>query len=268
MSKVDSAPEIDKQIVVATAKHARQIDEVYRSVQLDPQILLDLVCESAHRSKTARQQIMGHGGFLSPPDDEDMQRCMRHGLAMVHLRGGEVVGYNRYITDPAIIWQTLFSEFQLDADEIYSGEDSFLDWSGSKKLKANKTLTRIHWVDRQQAQMVMSGARAGLHNRPTGRLVWAIDAAVHPTSHNLGIGKTLSRHMKQKVTPAASFLAYRLFELRKINDVDIGLDNKPSKNAFVDAASKYFAYTDEVIEFSEDLKLTVRWNHWLKHYNS
>lgn len=266
MNTVDNLPETRQRFVIATAEHARSIAGIYRSVLIEAQVLLDLVSFSATRSSVARQKIENHGGFLSPPSDADMEMCLQHGLVMVCLLDGTVVGFNRYVTDPLTVRQALFSEFQLDAAEGYSDQDSFSDWSGAAKLAENKVRTRIHWIDREQASIAVRAAQAGLHNKVTGRLAWAIDSAVHPQSQHFGIGKALSNCMRLAVRPAVSCLAYRMFEIRKINNDVVGIDNDASKKTFVGSSSKLFAYTEEEIDLGNGLNITARWNHWLRHY--
>jgi len=263
---MDDLPGIGQKVVVATAEHVEAISGIYRSVLIDPQILLDLVSPSPQRAAAARQSIKTHGGFLSPPAKMDMQTALRHGLIMVSLQDGEVVGFNRYATEPETVRQALFSEFQLDPSKGYSDKSSFQDWSGSRKLNDYKTLTSIRWIDRQQALVVMQAAQAGLQNKPEGRLAWAIDAAVHPGHRHSGIAKNLSHGMSREVRPAVTCLAYRMFEILKINEIDIVINNDPSKRAFVDASSKLFACTEENIKISGNIKITVRWNHWIKYY--
>ena len=253
-------------VVTATEKHARDISRIYRSVLITPQIFLDLVSSSSQRSGAARQFIKSHGGFLSPPTETDMQLGLQHGLVMVFLQDGEVVGYNRYATDPETVHQALFSEFQLDPSKDHSDRDSLNDWSGSKKLKDYKTLTSVKWLDKEQALITLKAAHAGMENKATGRLAWAIDSAVHPRNQHLGIGKILSKCMRQTLKPSIGFLAYRMFEICKINHKQMAIHNDPSKRAFVGAASKLFAYTEEDIITNSDIHITVRWNHWLKRY--
>ena len=266
MNTVDNLPETRQRVVIATAEHARSIADIYRSVLIEAQVLFDLVSFSAKRSSAARQEIENHGGFLSPPSDADMEMCLQHGLVMVCLLDGNVVGFNRYVTDPVTVRQALFSEFQLDTSEDYSVQDGFSDWLGAENLSDYKVLTRIHWIDREQAAIAVRAAQAGIQNKATGRLAWAIDSAVHPQNQHLGIGKALSNCMRLAVRPAVSCLAYRMFEIRKINNNVVGIHNDPSKKAFVGSNSKLFAYTEEEIDLGSGLKITARWNHWLKHY--
>ena len=263
---MDDLPGESQNVVVATAEHVEAIAEIYHSVLIDPQILLDLVSPSSQRAVAARQSIKTHGGFLSPPAKLDMQTALQHGLMMVSLQDGEVVGFNRYATDPETVRQALFSEFQLDPSKGYSDNSSFQDWSGSRKLNDYKTLTSVRWIDRQQALIAMQAAQAGLQNKPEGRLAWAIDAAVHPDHQHSGIARELSHSMRRAVRPSVACLAYRMFEISKINNIDVVVDNDPSKRAFVNASSKLFACTKEEIKIRDDVIITVRWNHWIKHY--
>ncbi len=260
------SPEIGQHVVLATAKHAEAISDIYLSVLIDPQMFLDLVSPSSGRAATARQFIRSHGGFLSPPAKIDMQMALRHGLVMVYLQDSEVVGFNRYATEAETVRQALFSEFQLDTSKDYSDNSSFQDWVGSRKLNDYKTLTNVRWVDRQQALVALKAAQAGLQNKPAGRLAWAIDSAVHPDHQHSGIARELSNSMRRAVRPSVACLAYRMFEISKINNIDVVVDNDPSKRAFVNASSKLFACTKEEIKIRDDIIMTVRWNHWIKHY--
>jgi len=255
-------------IVVATAEHVEAISGIYRSVVIDPQILLDLVSPSSHRAAAAHQSIKTHGGFLSPPAEMDMQTALQHGLMMVSLQDDVVVGFNRYATDSEIVRQALFSEFQLDPFRDYPDSSSFQDWSGSRELSDDKTLTSIRWVDRQLALIAMQAVQAGLQNMPEGRLAWGIDAAVHPGHRHSGIARNLRYRMGREVRPAVTCLAYRVFEIRKVNNIDVAVDNDASKRAFVDTSSKLFAYTEEDIKIRSDIHVSVRWNQWIKRYQS
>jgi len=263
---MDELPGKGQSVAVATAEHVEAISGIYRSVLIDPQVLLDLVSPSSQRSAAAREYIKTHGGFLSPPDKMDMQMALLHGLVMVYLQDDEVVGFNRYATNSEVVWRTLFAEFQLDPSRDYSDSSSFKDWSGNRKLSSYKSLTNIRWIDRQQALIVLQTAQAGLQNEPAGRLAWAIDAAVHPDHQHSGIGKALSHCMRKEVRPAVACLAYRMFEIRKINNIDVAVDNDPSKRTFVNTSSRLFACTEEDIRIRDDINITVRWNHWIKHY--
>jgi len=255
-----------QKVVVATAEHAEAISGIYRSVLIDPQVLLNLVSPSSRRAAEARQSIKTHGGFLSPPAKLDMQIALQHGLMMVSLHDGEVVGFNRYATEADTVRQALFSEFQLDPSKDYSDSCSFQDWSGSQKRNDYKILTSVRWIDRQQALIAMQAAQAGVQNKPEGRLAWAIDAAVHPDHQHSGIARELSHSMRRVVRPSVACLAYRMFEISKINSIGVVVDNDPSKRAFVNASSKLFACTEEEIKIRGDIIITVLWNHWIKHY--
>lgn len=254
-------------IVTATADHARDIAGIYRSVLIEPQVFLDLASKSSRRSDAARQFIDEHGGFLSPPDEADMQRCLQHGLVMVYLQHGKVLGFNRYVTGPDLVRQSFTDEFELDTGREYTATAELVDWSGNKKLNDYKTRTHVRWTDRKAALVALRAMQAGLHDESNGRLAWAVDSAVHPQSRHLGIGKTLSQSMRQSVRPLIGFLAYRMFQIRKINDAEIAASNTPSERTFVDASSRFFAWTQEEIRISADVNLTVRWNHWLKRYD-
>ena len=266
MTSTERSPGTDSQVVIATSEHARAIAGIYRSVLIDPQIFLDLASNSPRRSSAARQFIDEHGGFLSRPDEADMQRCLQHGLVMVYLQHGKVQGFNRYVTDPELVQQSFTEEFQLNPAKEYADSAELVDWAGNKKLNNYKNRTRVHWTDREEALVALKAMQAGLQDEPNGRLAWAVDSAVHPQSQHLGIGKTLIKSMRRTVQPSISFLAYRMFEIRKINKVEIAASNTPSEKTFVDSTSGLFAWTQEEIRISKDVRLTVRWNHWLKRY--
>lgn len=74
--------------------------------------------------------------------------------------------------------------------------------------------------------------------------------------------------MRDKLKPGIGYLAYRIFEISKINDRDIVLENELSKKTFINAPAKHFAYIEEKIRINTDINITVRWNHWLKHFLS
>ena len=253
-------------IIDATAEHTREISRIYRSVVIDPQVFLDLASASSKRSDAARQLIKSHGGFLSPPNDADMKLALLHGFCKVYLHDGKVVGFNRIVTDPCEVQQAFFTEFQLNLSAKQPTGNNFPDWSGHCKHTDYKTLTRVRWIDRDEARIAMQAAQAGLQNNATGRLAWAIDAAVNPLYRHLGVSKAMSMKVRSALKPRTGFIAYRMFEICKVNDTELMLENKPSKGAFVDPASVLFAYTQEDIRVRNDIDITVRWNHWLKHY--
>lgn len=268
MIEVDKLLRPNQSVVEATADHARAISEIYRLVQIEPQVLLDLASSRAQRIATARQYISTHGGFLCPPDDADMHRTMNHGLVKVFLQDGEVVGYNRYVTDPVMVRQVMFAEFQLDPTKDYPEHDQLQNWSGRKKLKHNKTLRRIEWLDKKQALIALNAAQAGLRKLSTGKLAWAVDAAVHPDNQHAGIAKILSNSMRRNLTPGVAYLACRMFKITSINNVDVDVHNDPSKRVFMESTSTPFAYTEEEIHLENGIHITVRWNHWLRYYVS
>ena len=267
MTSTPATSGTDQQVVIATADHARDIAGIYRSVLIDPQVFLDLASRSSRCSAAARRFIDEHGGFLSPPDETDMQRCLQYGLVMVYLQHGKTLGFNRYITDPLLVRQSFTSEFELDPGREYTDIADLVDWSGNKELNDYKTRTHVRWTDGQEALVALRAMQAGLQNQSTGRLAWAVDSAVHPQSQHLGIGRTLIKNMRRTVQPLIGFLAYRMFEIRKINDVDVTASNTPSERTFVDSNSGLFAWTQEEIRIAKGVKLTVRWNHWLKRYD-
>jgi ribosomal protein S18 acetylase RimI-like enzyme len=267
MIRTQDLPGTDHRVIIASADHARDIAGIYRSVLIESQVFLDLAGNSSRRSAAARRFIDEYGGFLSQPDEVDMQRCLQHGLIMVCLQHGKMLGFNRYVTDPDLVLQAFTEEFELDTGRVHTDPAALVDWSGNRKLNDYKTRTHVQWTDRENALVALRAMQAGLDNASSGRLAWAVDSAVHPQCRHLGIGKILSQSMRRAVQPYIGFLAYRMFEIRKINDVEIAAANTPSERTFVDSSSRVFAWTQEEIRISDNVLLTVRWNHWLKRYD-
>ena len=90
--------EDDQGVMVANQDHARGISGVYRSVQIDPQVVLDVVSPSSERAAAARSCLRDHGSFVCPPVDEDMALALRDGVTLVCLREGLVtVRWNHWL---------------------------------------------------------------------------------------------------------------------------------------------------------------------------
>jgi len=263
---MDNSPKGNQSVVVATEEHALAITSIYRSVQIEPQVFLDLASSSSKRSDAARQFIGSHGGFICPPDKADMKMALQNGFVLIVVQDGGVVGFNRYVTNPDTVHQVICSEFQLDSSKDYSSRDSLVDWDGSRTLTDYKTLKRVQWVDKEQALIVLSAAKAGVQDMDTGKIAWAIDSAVLPRYQRSGIGKTLRNSMRHALKADVYCVAYRMFEICRINNVDIDINNAPSEKAFGELTSKRFAYTEEDVRIRNDINITVRWNHWIKFY--
>jgi len=249
----------------ATREHVPAITRIYKLVQIKPELLLR-TASLARQDPAALKAISARGGFISPPDKKDMQLFLQNGLALVFLQGGQVVGYNRFLIRADKVFQTLCAEFQIDQSQREFSLDSFENWSGGKKLSANKTLKHIHWIDKSRALIAFRAGLKGLESRNTGRLAWSIDGAVHPQKQDLGISRALINRLNTELCPKFKYRAFRLFEICKINDSSIVIANDSSKRAFVCNRSTLFARTEEEIVVNDDVTLRVRWNHWLKQF--
>lgn len=193
-----------------------------------------------------------------------MQLTLESGLVFICVEGGDVVGYNRYITYAETVFQELCAEFNIEQSQRDFSCNSFSDWSGHKERQPGKSLKQVHWTDTEPALLVFNAALAGLENKPSGRLAWSVDAAVHPQFRHRGIPKALLVHGNSELLPTFNFRCFRIFEIRKINGKEICLENMRSKNAFINSSSKQFAYTEEEVVINNDITLQVRWNYWLK----
>jgi hypothetical protein len=253
------------EVAAATDQHAADIRKIYQMVKINPQVFIDLASTDSRRSTTARELIKSRGGFLSPPDDMDMELSLEHGSALVALSKGQVAGFNRCVTDPETVQKLFFAEFQLDVSKAYTKPEHLTDWVGKHLLKPYKTLNHVFWIDKNQAILALGAIAAGLQNQVGGKLAWALDAAVHPDNQHAGISRTLIAHLTQNLTPGFALRAFRMFDIRKVNGIEIVLDNDASKRAFVSAETTLFAYTEEDIRINKDINITVRWNQWLRH---
>jgi len=259
--------EADQGVTVANQDHARGIWDVYRSVQIDPQLFLDLVSPSSERAAAARSFLHDHGGFLCPPVDDDMAMALRDGVTFVCVKEGEVVGFNRIATDPQVVFRSFCEEFRLDPSIDHSDGDRLPDWSGRVALNGYRTLTRVVWLDRGLASVAFKSAKAGVNGAVRGKLAWAIDSAVTAPYQRSGIGSTLSRRLRETLKEVGfGWVAYRMFEIQSINGSELVIHNDPSRKAFTASTSRHFAYTEEDIRLRDDTLATVRWNHWLKQY--
>jgi hypothetical protein len=259
-------PGQDIDIVDAREKHAGDILGIYQRNQIKAEVFSDLASNSVRLSTLARKFLKNNGGFLCPPDEEEMAMTLQHGLGLVVLKDGKVVGFNRSVTNPLAVQRLFCAEYQLDDSNVYVNKPDLTTWSGSKQLNTYKVLKRVYWTDKQQAVVALKAVRAGLEHRSDGKLVWALDAGVLPEYRRLGICRMLSDQMKQTLALEFSFRAYKIFEIRKINGADCVIDNERSKSAFVNSDSRHFAYTEEDIMINDDICVTVRWNHWLRYY--
>lgn len=160
---------------------------------------------------------------------------------------------------------SLFTEFQLDVAKVYAKPEDLTDWAGNNFLKPHKTLKHIHWIDKNEAILALEAITAGLQNHTHGKLAWALDAAVHPINQRAGISRMLHEHLTQTLVPGFALRAFRVFDIRKVNDTETALDNDASNRTFVSPETKLFAYTEEDIRINKDITLTVRWNQWVRH---
>lgn len=250
---------------IASERHAPAITQIYRLVQLDPEIFLQIARIPGNQS-TPLDLIKALGGFISPPDERDMEMTLRHGLALVFVQNDEVVAYNRILTQADKVYQELCTELQIEQSIREFSLDSFTDWSGNKIKPTGNILKHVHWTNRDQALLACNAAIAGLEHKRTGRLAWAIDSAIHPGGRNLGISKVLVNGINNKLRPEYQCRIFRVFEILKINDKEITIENTLSKNAFVNASTQQFAFTEELVVINSNITLHVRWNYWLRHF--
>lgn len=254
---------LNRSIRIAEQKHAGAIRQIYRLVQINPAQLLELA-ELPGGQPVPPKLNRTLSGFICPPDERDMELSLKCGLVLVYIKDGEVVAYNRYITQADKVHQELCAEFNIDQSQREFSHDSFTDWSGNKERQAGKTLKQIHWIDREQALFAFSAATTGLNNEHSGRLAWAVDSAVHPEYRNLGISNAFMNRLNSELTPEFRFRCFRIFEICKINEKEVSIENFRSKSAFINSSSKQFAYTEEEIVINNAITLLVRWNYWLK----
>jgi len=250
---------------IATEKDTRAITEIYRLVQIDPGLFIK-VTERPADQPAPLHLIKSLGGFISPPDERDMQLSLHNGLILVFVKNHEVLAYNRIITQADKVHQEICAEFQIDQSVRKFSPDSFTNWSGSQKKQTGKNLRHVHWIDKEQALLAFNAAIAGLENKPSGRLAWAVDSAVHPNSRNQGIANLLIDRVNAQLKPEFQFRAFRIFEICKINDTDITIENIRSKSVFINPSSTHFAYTEGNVFLSNQVTLRVRWNYWLKQF--
>ena len=249
--------------MIANREHAEAIRQIYRLVQIDPVHLLAL-SELSDDQPIPVNLIRALGGFISPPDERDMELTLANGLVLICVEDGEVVGYNRYITLAETVFEELCADLNIDQSLRQFNCKSFADWSGHKEKQVGKSLKHVHWIDREQALLTFNAALAGLENSQDGRLAWCVDAAVHPESRNSGIPDAFVDRATSELNPLFGFRCFRIFEICKINDREICIENTRSKSAFTNSSTKQFAYTEEEIVLNSDLTLLVRWHFWLK----
>lgn len=249
--------------MIASREHAEAIRQIYRLVQIDPVHLLAL-SELSDDQPIPVDLIRALGGFISPPDERDMELTLANGLVLICVEDGEVVGYNRYITLAETVFEELCAELNIDQSLRKFNCKSFTDWSGHKEKQVGKSLKHVHWIDTEQALLAFNAALAGLENRPSGRLSWSVDTAIQPESRNRGISTALVNRMKSESIPMFGHRCFRIFEICKINDREVCIENTRSKNAYINSSTQQFAYTEEEIVLNSDLTLLVRWHFWLK----
>jgi GNAT superfamily N-acetyltransferase len=242
------------------------ITAIYNRVLIPPTLLLEVA--QSPIGDSAAGSISSQGGFINPPSDKEMDLALVYGLILLCVDGDVVTGYNRVVTHPDHVHQSICDEFRIDTSVRKINAESFVDWSGQNIRGSARTLTRVAWTDRQQAQIAFEAARTGLERRSTGRLVWALDAAVLPEYQKSGIGKKLVSEMNHELVPLYGFRAFRMFEVLRINDRDVEIPNAPSRKTFISSSTKPFAITEEAITLNDDVSLLVRWHHWLRHLGS
>ena len=252
-------------IGIAGEEHLQAIVEIYQLVQIDPALFYEIAELRDDRPDPLRT-IKSLGGFICPPDEHDMELTVNHGLILVCVQNGDVVAYNRIVTQADKVHQEFCTELQLDQSLREIGKDQFTDWAGSKELHTGKVLKCIHWIDRDQALLAFDAAIAGLEGKHSGKLAWSIDTAVHPGSRKQGFSSSLINHLNKTLRPEYQYRIFKIFEILKINNTDIVFSNKRSEKTIVEDTSRRFAYTEEDIKINSTLMLRVRWNYWLRYH--
>jgi len=248
----------NQQIVRAAGEHMPAMTGLYLASRIDPQVFLDLA-GSAEAQARARQFILSHGGFIKPPDQEEMRLGVHHGLSYVFLQDSKLLAYNLCVTDADKVRELLFDEFQFDRSMRKFDADSFEDWSGHKEINGYVAQRKIHWLDREQALSVFRAAVAG-------QLVWALEAATGYEYRKMGVSKALVAHLVAEQQTRWRGRAWHLFEIRKVNDVDLAIVNEASLSTYIRPETKKFAYTEEDITINSQVTLRVRWNHFIRHF--
>jgi hypothetical protein len=259
-----NSPVINSCIEVATKAHIEAITEIYRLAQIKPEVFIDIADLRPGQSAPLRS-ILKLGGFINPPDRRDMEMTLEHGLVLVCIQNGEVAGYNRIITGASEVYGEFCRELLTDQAPAEFEHHHFTDWSGNMQTKPGKFLQRVHWVDRDQALLALNAAVAGLLKKPSGKLAWAVDAAVHPAYRRRGVSKALIKRLNSSLKPEFQFRVFRIFEILEINGTDIKFSNVRSEKTFIDPTSRQFACTEETLVLNDSLTLRVRWNFWLRH---
>lgn len=257
--------DIEHLIRAATAQDAHAITQIYKLVQIDPGLFLELA-ESPGDKAAPLKLISTLGGFISPPDESDMALTLQNGRVLVFERDEKVRAYFRIITDAEKVHQELCSVFQIDPDIRVFGQDSFTDWSGRKENQAGKVLRKVHWINQEQAVIAFNAAVAGLENRNSGKLSWGVDLAVHPQSRNLGIPRALINRMNSELRPGFQYRVFRIFEILQINGIDVAIENVRSKSTFVASSATPLACTEEELVLNSNIRLRVRWNFWVSKF--
>ena len=252
----------DYVITTAAPEHAAAIRQVYASAQINPSRFLK-VAELASQSPVPADLGSSLGGFISAHDERDMAMTLAHGVIIICLQQNNVVAYNRYLTDPETVYQEFCAELKADHSKRVVSPDNISDWSGAISKKPGITLKQVCWTDKQTALLAFNAALAGLQGSAAGKLAWNVDTAVHPGSRKQGIPEAIQAYCKKGPLSDCQFRCFRIFEICKINDREICIENTRSKNTFVKTATRQFAYTEEEIVLSDDITLLVRWNYWL-----
>jgi hypothetical protein len=257
--------DINHYVRVATKQHMREITQIYRLVQIKPELFLEIANFSDDQA-IPLQLIKTLGGFISPPDEQDMKLTLHNGLILVFVRDEKVVGYNRVITQADKVHHIFCAELQIDKSLREFSHGSFSNWSGNRTKQPGKILTNIQWIDRQQASLALKASIAGIENKPSGRLALSVDAAVHPANRKLGISRALINRLNDELKPEFQFRVFRIFEILAINDTAISIENTRSKKTFIDSSARQFAYTEEEVVINRSVTVRVRWNYWLRHF--
>jgi hypothetical protein len=253
---------------IAKYEHHVGIEEVYRSAMISPTLYTGLISDDPNTRNAALHQINTSGGFISPPDQNEMPLAQQYGKTAICLSGDQVVGFNRVVFEPVKVKAFFCKEFLLDSGQNFENAADLPDWQGNRELAPRKFLKRVYWVDREAAHSAWQATSPSSDIRFSSTLVWAIDGAVHPKFHRRGIASTLKNRIKERYPAGTSCVAFRIFELRAVNNVAITVQNNPSLGLYTDQDTSLYAWTEEDIIVAEGITLTVRWNQWLRHYPS
>lgn len=249
--------------VGCAARHqAAELEHIYRSVMIDRRTLNDLTAEGP-RQQRARDQIKSFGGFINPPDPEDMQQSLHHGLVFICIQEDQVLGFNRIIIDPAVVMRRFKSEFHRGLS-VTNEKPQFKNWSGHHVLNKKITLRKVHWVDTQLAETAWNAVQGAVNGAPSARLAWALDAAVLPQGRGGGLSKAMVDVMRDKIGASYPYRAFRIFEILEANGIRVAQENVPSNRVFTNQLTRQFAYLDTDIIIDQHLTLGVRWHQWVR----